>query len=78
MNGEGEYKERGEGRRGTEREAELGRPRARDGKVFPSESISLSTTPVLAMFQIYGPPTVPRLRGPQRDTPAPALVSQGK
>lgn len=53
MNGEGEYKERGEGRRGTEREAELGRPRVRDGKVFPSESISLSTTPVLAMFQIY-------------------------
>lgn len=37
----------------TEREAELGRPRVRDGKVFPSESISLSTTPVLAMFQIY-------------------------
>lgn len=37
----------------TEREAELGRPRARGGKVFPSESFSRSTTPVLAMFRIY-------------------------
>lgn len=38
----------------TEREAELGRPRSSfRGPLFPSESISLSTTPVLAMFQIY-------------------------